>query len=109
MNKEELIKQLESLANNQEDFISHDETGIFRKDVDALNLACTIIKEFDISESNYIRECTECGHLMTEGFVIEGGLEYYCNEDCLHKNITEEEYLNLYDDGNGDTYWTEWR
>ena len=26
----------------------------------------------------------------------------------LHKNITEEEYLKLYDNGNGDSYWTEW-
>lgn len=60
-------------------------------------------------ERNYFRICTECGSIMTEGFCIENGMEYYCSEECLHKNISEEEYLELYDDGNGDTYWTQWR
>lgn len=109
MTKEELIRQLESLMENQQDFIEHDDTGIFQKDVDALHLAITIIKDYDIESSNYLRECSECGHLMGNGYVIESGLEYYCSDECLHKNISEEEYLKLYDNGNGDTYWTEWR
>ena len=54
------------------------------------------------------RRCSECGELMTEGYCIENGMAYYCSEKCLHKNMTEEEYLELYDDGEGDTYWTEW-
>lgn len=54
------------------------------------------------------RICTECGKEMREGFCIENGIEYYCTEDCLYKNISEEEYLELYDEGNGDSYWTQW-
>ena len=54
------------------------------------------------------RTCTECGKEMHEGYCIENGIEYYCSDNCLHKNISEEEYLKLYDDGNGDSYWTVW-
>lgn len=59
-------------------------------------------------EEEQTRICSECGEHMQKGYVIENGVEYYCSEECLHKNMTEEEYLELYDDGNGDTYWTEW-
>ena len=56
-----------------------------------------------------VRVCSECGRLMIEGYCIEGGQYYYCSEDCLHKNFTEEDYLELHDDGNGDSYYTDWR
>lgn len=56
--------------------------------------------------SSYLRVCSECNQPMLDGYVIEGGLFYYCSETCLRKNMTEEEYLDLYDDGEGDSYWT---
>ncbi len=62
----------------------------------------------DELELEHIRVCSECGKPMTEGFCIEDGAEYYCSEECLHKNLTEEEYDNLYDDGRGNSYWTSW-
>lgn len=55
------------------------------------------------------RECSECGCLMIEGYCIENGLHYYCSDKCLEKNMTREEFLNLYDEGNGDSYWTDWK
>lgn len=107
MTKEELIRQLESLMENQQDFIEHDDTGIFQKDVDALHLAITIIKDYDIESSDYLRECSECGHLMNQGYCVDNGLEYYCNEECLNKHYTDDEWADLYATGN--SYWTEWR
>ena len=62
----------------------------------------------DYAEQNDIRICSECGRLMDEGYVVEN-CEWYCSDECLHANITEKEFLKLYDDGNGDSYWTEWR
>lgn len=53
------------------------------------------------------RICNECGNELKAGFVIEGGTEYYCSEKCLHKHYTEKEYLDLYDNGDGDSYYTE--
>lgn len=54
------------------------------------------------------RTCSECGKEMTQGYCIENGMEYYCSDECLHKHYTEKEFEELYDDGNGDSYWTEW-
>lgn len=54
------------------------------------------------------RVCTECGKKMNRGYCIDGGMEYFCSDECLHKHYTDEEYLEMYDDGNGDSYWTEW-
>lgn len=76
----------------------------------------SIIDELEFEEIKKIieeneenkRTCSECGKEMTQGHCIENGMEYYCSDECLHKNMTQEEYLELYDDGNGDSYWTEW-
>ena len=65
----------------------------------------TLVDELDLE---HVRCCSECGRPMTEGFCIENGAEYYCSEECLHKHISEEEYQSLYDDGNGESYWTSW-
>lgn len=115
MTKEELIKQLESLKENQKDFIPNDDTGEFERDCKALELACKLIEKISTTSYNDLinyftngRECSECGKEMNEGYCIENGLEYYCSDECLHKHYTEEEYEEMYDDGNGDSYWTEW-
>ncbi|WP_304576770.1 hypothetical protein [Romboutsia ilealis] len=64
----------------------------------------------EILHNNEIRICSnpECKKIMVEGYVIENGMEYYCCEECLHTEITEEEFIELYDDGEGDSYYTEW-
>ena len=54
------------------------------------------------------RKCSHCGKEMNVGYCIRGGEEYYCSDDCLHEHYSEQEYLDLYDNGNGDSYWTEW-
>lgn len=54
------------------------------------------------------RKCSHCGEEMWEGYCINGGEEYYCSEECLHTEITQEEFLELYDNGHGDSYWTIW-
>lgn len=53
------------------------------------------------------RVCDECGKPMIEGYVVDG-CDTYCSDECLHKHITDEEYEELYNNGNGDTYWTTW-
>lgn len=56
----------------------------------------------------YARQCTECSKGMNEGYVIEGGDEYYCSDSCLHKHISPSEFLELYGEGDTQTYYTEW-
>lgn len=60
---------------------------------------------------NYARVCDKCGCGMNEGYVIEGGVEYYCTPKCLHEVYTPKEWQDMYeaeDNGNSDNYWTEW-
>lgn len=55
-----------------------------------------------------VRICNHCGAKMKSGYCVEDGQEYYCKDECLHQHITPEEWLELYDDGNGNSYYTEW-
>jgi hypothetical protein len=54
-----------------------------------------------------MRTCSECWKKMKEWYCIDSGWYYYCSDECMLKNMTQEEYDELYDDGEGDTYWTE--
>ena len=54
------------------------------------------------------RVCSECGAIMEEGYCIDSGADYYCSDECLGGNMTPEEFDELYDEGAGDSYWTEW-
>ena len=58
--------------------------------------------------TRYARKCTACGAGMNEGYVVDGGAEHYCGDSCLDQSMTAELYEELYADGDGDTYWTEW-
>lgn len=69
------------------------------------------MKDMEDEEMDFcmgVRYCDVCGKPMTEGYCIENGIAYYCSDECLEKDMTWMEYMNLYDDGHGDSYWTEW-
>lgn len=55
-----------------------------------------------------VRVCSICSSLMIAGYVIDGGSEYYCSNECLNVDMTLEEFEQLYNDGSTETYWTEW-
>jgi len=61
-----------------------------------------------MAKKKFARECTACGKGMNEGYCIESGIEYYCSDACLHTEMTPAEWLELYNDGEGDSYWTDW-
>ena len=61
-----------------------------------------------MTKKEFARTCTACGKGMNEGYCIGDGMEYYCSDACLYLHMTPAEYLKLYDDGEGDSYWTAW-
>jgi hypothetical protein len=63
--------------------------------------------ELELEWTGY-RVCTHCKCLMISGYVIDGGLEYFCSSYHLHKYYTAEEFTAMYDDGNSETYYTDW-
>lgn len=54
-----------------------------------------------------VRRCSICGRLMQEGYCQDGGWKYYCSDDCLHHDFTDEEW-NEECDNNDQSYWTQW-
>lgn len=62
----------------------------------------------NLIHSNNLRSCSHCGKIFFEGYVIEDGVDYYCNDKCLEANMTREEFDELFNGGNGDSYYTEW-
>jgi hypothetical protein len=70
-----------------------------------------------IWEEDNIRQCTVCGELMNDGYYLDGDYaccdkcrnEYYIeNRGCKTEEEAEKVYLEDYDDGDGDFYYTEW-
>jgi hypothetical protein len=61
-----------------------------------------------MTDNRFARKCSDCGAGMNDGYVINGGVAHYCGDACLHKHMTPAEFLELYDDGDGDSYWTDW-
>jgi len=56
----------------------------------------------------YARKCNQCSKGMDEGYVICGGEEYYCSDECLHKNYTAADWNELSKDDDDENYWTVW-
>jgi hypothetical protein len=60
----------------------------------------------------YARICDKCGNGMNDGYIVNGGDEYYCSAECLHKDYSPKEWQEMYDEseenGGNDHYWTEW-
>lgn len=69
-----------------------------------------LIKEAEkwLDEQKEKRICSHCGEVMHQGYCIEQGLEYYCSDSCLYQHYTKEEFDEMYNDGEGDTFYTEW-
>ncbi len=53
------------------------------------------------------RRCSVCGKLMREGFCADMGSAYYCSDNCLHSDFTEDEWAEECET-NDQSYYTEW-
>lgn len=56
------------------------------------------------------RICDHCGKWHAEGYYSENTGMYFCSEECLKAEYTQEEIDEeiIDEDGNGYLYWTEW-
>jgi hypothetical protein len=66
------------------------------------------LKDICDNQDIEVRICSVCNDLMFEGYCIEGGEAYYCSDECRDTEMTQEQFEELYDDSDGDTYWTQW-
>lgn len=65
-----------------------------------------IVEDFLESVDN-VRRCSICGRLMQEGYCQDGGYRYYCSDDCLHHDFTDEEWETECEN-NPDSYYKKW-
>ena len=54
-----------------------------------------------------IRRCSVCGKYFQEGYCQGGGEMYFCSDECLHTEFTEEEWLEECENDD-QSYYTEW-
>ena len=127
-----------NLSNDEQLLVIERLVKVMQKDMSEYeSVRESIENTFDLDleefmEDIQVRVCDECGKIMTAGYCIGGGDEYYCSDDCLRKNYTDEEYKalcaeldpndeddleklrNMTDEefhdmaGGSDTYYTEW-
>src|SRR5574344_1423085 len=63
--------------------------------------------DFWWNKNNTCRRCSVCGKLMREGYCVDMGTAYYCSDECLHTEYTDEEWTEECAN-NDQSYYTEW-
>ena len=53
------------------------------------------------------RRCSECGRRMRAGYCADMGVAYYCSDDCLHTDFTDEEWAAECE-ANDQSYYRGW-
>lgn len=63
----------------------------------------------NLHDEDNVKKCTCCGQYMAEGYVINGGEEYFCSQQCIDLTHPKAyiESLEIGED-NSDSYWTTW-
>ena len=61
-----------------------------------------------IEGQKFARKCSVTGEGMNQGYVVNGGEEYYKDLQALHTKYSPAEWDQMYDEGNSDSYWSEW-
>lgn len=74
---------------------------------DGNRIADSFVDYFRDDTSEECRRCSVCGRLMQEGYCQDAGYRYYCSDECLHHDFTDEEW-NEECDNNDQSYWTQW-
>jgi hypothetical protein len=116
----ELVDELNDSVMFMETLMEFEDEEVTQRRTDKENLIEStnqFLKEFESElmeklengeDDNSYRFCSECERIMIEGYLINDGDEYYCSDDCLERNMTKEEYLESYADGEGSSYYTAW-
>ena len=69
------------------------------------------MQEFLEEQGIESRICSNCDHLMIEGYIVDEGNEYFCSDKCMKEFYSEEELAELLEGADEDDtsiYWTDW-
>lgn len=96
------MKYFAQLTNEEQLMILERLVTILKKDVNSYTSVYEAVdnainsKLDDLVDTVEIRVCDECGKIMTKGYCLGGGDDYYCSDECLHKNYSHNEWLAMY-------------
>lgn len=83
-------------------------------DDDISKIAENLLNHWDVEEiiredlENYTsRICKKCGKIVRKGYITPD-FDYYCSDECLHQDYTEEEWAKLNEEYPDDYFYTEW-
>ena len=80
--------------------------GLYMENRDGTAIILIALEDVPIDFEPGYRICSECGQAFVEGYCVADGFAYYCDDDCLHKHYTDEEWRQMYEEDEG--YWTTW-
>jgi hypothetical protein len=105
-------RKYETLVEIESDTYESALEKLSKTDIYSIELEqCCVVEENIVCEEKYkkfARQCDKCKQGMNEGYVINGGDEYYCDDKCLHQEYTPEEWYEMSNGDDDDSYWTEW-
>lgn len=97
-----------TIAQSIEEAEMQDDDEDFNESLDSDTYPDDKHDENEYHDEDDIHHCDACKEVMSQGYVINGGEEYFCSNTCLNTKYDKEAFEELYDDGEGDSYWTEW-
>ena len=71
------------------------------------NIIAESFTDFWWNTDRTCRRCAVCGKLMREGYCVDMGAAYYCSDECLHAEYSDEEWTEECEN-NDQSYYTEW-
>ena len=77
-----------------------------------------VIEHYNGDIEHAARICDNCGNGMMNGYCFASGHQYACSDECLtslpaydnkkNGNWTMKEWCKHYEEGDGNSYWTDW-
>lgn len=110
-NMEDILKHLTiKVGGTDKEFYSEAELKMFAEYYEKECSGEDVVTSFlDYWWDSYkpCRICSICGKLMRAGYCLDSGAKYYCSDECLHHEFTDEEWEEEYNN-NDQSYYTEW-
>ena len=95
--------ELNAFAN---DLVSHNRVQMDTKERLA-NFICQEFIRYMDDHGNPTRMCSICGKLFHEGYCYAYGTAYYCGDECLHHDFTDEAWEKECREDD-QSYYSEW-
>ena len=100
-----LYRLTEAVSGTDKELYTEDELN--KDENTSENVIAESFTDFWWNTDRTCRRCSVCGKLMREGYCVDMGAAYYCSDECLHTEYSDEEWAEECEN-NDQSYYTEW-